>query len=130
MNVMYLISGVLFFLPCALLWAAWRRGLKGGQQSPQPNWRVYCVNAALIIASCAMLAIMGFVVSWFHNGGSPHGLAPAPGLWKSLGPIFTWTLIASVILAILGKGKARFLVLGWAAAVVFALAMVFILEMD
>jgi Mn2+/Fe2+ NRAMP family transporter len=130
MNVMYIISVVLFFFPSALLWAAWRRRLRDWQQSPQSNWRIYCVNAALIFASCATLAVMGFVISWFHNGGSPHGLAPAPGLWKSLGPIFTWTLTASLILAILGNGKARFYVLGWAGAAVVALALVFMLEMD
>jgi hypothetical protein len=57
-------------------------------------------------------------------------LDPQPGLWKSLGPIVGWTLVTSVLLAILGKGKPRFLVLGWAAAVVVANAMVFMLEMD
>jgi hypothetical protein len=45
-------------------------------------------------------------------------------------PDLYMTLLASIALAILGKGKPRFVVLGWAGATVFALAMTFILEMD
>ena len=55
---------------------------------------------------------------------------PSPGLWKSLGPIIKWTLVASVAFVALGKGKGRFLVLKWAVADVFAVAMVYMLQMD
>jgi|ERR1700687_4642517 len=130
MNGMYVVVAVLFILPSALLGAAWKNGLRIGEDSSRPNWRRYSLYAALTVASCSTLASLGFFVSWFHNGGSPHGLSPSPGLWKSLGPIFTWTLVTSVLLAILGKGKPRFLVLGWAAAVVVAMALIFMLEMD
>jgi hypothetical protein len=129
MNVMYVIVGVLFILPGALLGAAWKRGLMDGKES-QPNWRTYALYAALTAASFSTLAIVGFFLSWFHNGGSPHGLTPSLGVWKSLGPIFPWTLATSVVLATCGKGKARLLVLGWSAAAVVATALVFILEMD
>jgi hypothetical protein len=130
MNGMYVVVGVLFTLPGALLGAAWRSGLRIGEESSLPNWRKYFLYAALTVASCSTLASMGFFVSWFHNGGSPHGLDPSPGLWKSLGPIFGWTFVTSVLLAILGKGKPRLLVLGWAVALVVAMAMIVMLEMD
>jgi hypothetical protein len=86
--------------------------------------------AALTVASFSTLAIVGFFLSWFHNGGSPHGLIPPSGIWKALGPIFSWTLAASVVLAICGKGRTRLLVLGWSGAAVLATALVFMLEMD
>lgn len=52
-------------------------------------------------------------------------MTPPQGLWKPLGRVFMFTLIASIPLAICGKGKSRFLVLGWAAVVVVATAMDF-----
>jgi hypothetical protein len=67
--------------------------------------REYSLAASLIAASCATLTEIGFVVSWFHNGGGPHGMEPSPGLWKTLGPIFGGTLLTSVALAILEKGN-------------------------
>jgi hypothetical protein len=129
MNGMYVV-GVLFILPSALLGAGWTTGLRIGKESSRPNWRTYALYAALMVATCSTLAGVGFFVSWFHNGGSPHGMTPPQGLWKPLGRVFMSTLVASVALAICGKGKPRFLVLGWAAAVVVATAMIFMLEMD
>jgi len=35
-----------------------------------------------------------------------------PGTWQILVPAYDWTLLTSVILAIVGKGKGRFFVLG------------------
>jgi hypothetical protein len=130
MNGMYVVTGVVFTFPIALLVAAWRSGIKLGQGSVQPPWRKYFFNAALTVAGCATLSGIAFFISWFHNGGSPHGMDPSPGLWEQLGPIFKWTVIVSVVMGTLGKGKARFLVFGWAAAVVCSMALVFMLEMD
>lgn len=127
---MYIVSTVLVSPACALLWFAWTNKIGAGRQGTQPRWRGYSMVASLIAASVAPLAWIGFVVSWFHNGGSPHGLTPPPGLWKTFGPIFSRALIASVVLAIFGKGKPRAYTLGWAAAILVALSMTFILEMD
>jgi hypothetical protein len=55
---------------------------------------------------------------------------PAPGLWQSLGPNIKWPLGFSVVFAVLGKGKGRFLVLASAVADAFTVAMVFMLQMD
>jgi len=130
MSGMYVVFAVLLVLPSVLLVAAWRKGLRVSPGSSRPSWRTYSLYAALTVATFSTLAIVGFFVSWFNNGGSPHGLTPAPGPWKLLGKLFAWTLVGSVLLASFGKGKPRLLVLGWAIAIVVATAMVFMLEMD
>jgi hypothetical protein len=127
---MYVVSGVLFLLPCSLLGVAWRRLTMDGQESAKPSWRTHCISAALLVASSATLVSVVSIVSWLHSGGSPHGLGPPPGLWKLLGPVLKWTLIASVVLATLGKGKGRILVLGGSVSVVLVMAIVFVLDMD
>jgi hypothetical protein len=130
MNVMYIVSAILLFPACVLLWIAWRRKIETRNQPIQPRWRRYCLADSLVAASCATLACIGRFASWFHNGGSPHGLLPSPGLWKPLGPVFMWTLCASIVLALLGKGKPRLMILGWASAITTAFVLIHILEMD
>ncbi len=127
---MYIVSAVLFFPASVLLWLAWSNKIKSGQVAAESRWRKYSMTASLIAASCATLAGIGFVFSWFHNGGSPHGLDPSPGLWKTLGPIFRATLLASVGLTIFGKGKPRIYVLGWTAAILVGITLIFMLEME
>lgn len=127
---MYIVSAVLLFPACTLLWLAWRNKAKSGQVPSETQWRAFCMVASLIAASCATLLEIGFLVSWFHNGGSPHGMEPSPGLWKTLGPIFRYTLFASVALAVFGKGKPRMYVLGWTAAILAGITLIFMLEMD
>jgi hypothetical protein len=53
-----------------------------------------------------------------------------PGAWQILVRVFWWTLLASVILAIVGKGKGRVFVLGAAVAAVLADFAVIMLDMD
>jgi hypothetical protein len=108
---MYIVSAVLLFPACILLWLGWSHKIKNGPVATESRWREYGMAASLIATSCATLTEIGFVISWFHNGGSPHGMEPSPGLWKTLGPIFRGTLLTSVALAILGKGKPRIYVL-------------------
>jgi hypothetical protein len=127
---MYICSSILFLLPCSLLLVAWSRVFKSGPDSARPNWRTYCLKAAVLVASLVTLASMAFIASWLSNGGSPHGLDPAPGLWKPLGPLFGRSVVLSVVLAALGKGKGRLLLVGSALANIFAVLMVLVLEMD
>ena len=53
-----------------------------------------------------------------------------PGAWQILVRVCWSTLLASVILAIVGKGKGRFFVLGAAVAAVLADFAVIMLDMD
>jgi hypothetical protein len=55
---------------------------------------------------------------------------PPSGLWKSLGRIAFWALVASVALGALGKGQLRLWFLAWAAALAFVSYTIFMLEMD
>jgi hypothetical protein len=73
---------------------------------------------------------IGFLLFLFHNGGSPHGMMPSPGLRKVVGRIPAWALFASVALGVFGKGKPRLLNLAWAVALAFVRYAIFMLEMD
>jgi len=126
----FIATAVLFLLPSSLLWAAWRRYIRSKIETPTPSWWMYFSSAALILAVCSMVLELVFFYSWFHNGGSPHGLMPSPGIWKSVGRISFWTLVGSVGLSILGKGRWRLLMPVWAAACLFVDYLIFMLEMD
>jgi hypothetical protein len=121
---------VLFLLPCSLLWAAWRRSIRTASESPAPSWQTYCGNAALILAAFSTLVELVFFYSWFHNSGSPHGLMPSPGIWKIVGRISFWFLVASVVVSAFGKGRWRLLILAWAASLVLVEYATLMLEMD
>jgi hypothetical protein len=127
---MYIVAVFLFLIPCSLILTGWSRAAKGWQESSEPKWRVNCVTASLLIASCAIPTGLAFILAWLHSGGNPHGMGTAPGVWQILVRVFWWTLAASVALAILGKGKGRFLVLGAAVSAVFADFAVIMLDMD
>jgi hypothetical protein len=127
---MYITAGVLFLIPCSLLCVAWSRSVRASRESERAEWRRYCVNAALLAASTTTLTSVAFIFSWLLSGGSPHGMDPSPGLWKFLGPTIKWTLLASLALAVVGKGKGRFLILASVLADILAVVMVFRLDFD
>jgi hypothetical protein len=126
---MYILACILFLLPTVLLAAAWR-DVAGGRVSDYPEWRKYCVNAALVAATFATLASMLFMFSWLHHGGGPHGLDPSPGLWMRIRPVLKWAFIVGITLTAFGKGRLRLILLGWAPSIVFVLYAVFMLQMD
>ena len=125
---MYVVSAILFVLPCALLGAAWNTVLKN--ESELPGWRRYAIVLGLAMGIVATSAAMAFVYSWFHNGGSFHGLDPAPGAWQTLRPVLKWALLVTVAMALFGKGKGRILLLASAVAYFLVVTMLFILEME
>jgi hypothetical protein len=77
-----------------------------------------------------MLLELIFYFSWFHNGGSPHGLMPAPGIWKFVGRIAFWIFVVSLVLTAFGKGKWRIYIPVWAVSYAFVVYMISALEMD
>src|SRR5437764_11082532 len=121
---------VLFLLPCSLLWTAWRRSARSAREAPPQSWRAHCGRSALILAICSTLLELIFFYSWFHNGGSPHGMMPSPGIWRFVGRISFWTLVGSVVLSAFGKGRWKLLIPAWAAAYLFVGYLIFMLEMD
>jgi len=126
----FIVTIVLFCLPCTLLAAAWRRYLRNPSDTPMPAWRAYCGVTALFLAGCATLLELVFFFSWFHNGGGPHGMLPPPGIWKVAGRIGFWAFVASIILTFFGKGRWRILVPAWAISLCVAELMILALEMD
>jgi len=126
----FIVVMVLFLLPCSLLWAAWRRFDPSAREEAPRSWKDYCGKSALILAACSTLLELVFFYSWFHNGGSPHGMMPSPGIWKFVGRISFWILIGSVGLSAFGRGRWKLLIPAWAAAYLFVAYLVFMLEMD
>lgn len=127
---MYVITVVLFVIPLSILGIAWRGDLKGSKELAHLDWRSYCMKLALIVATIANFTAMGFWLSWTHNGGSPHGLMPAPGLWVPLRDIAKLSVIATVAIGAFARGKERLLVLGSAISIVFVIFLLAALEMD
>jgi hypothetical protein len=129
-KLVFVVTVVLFLLPCLLLLAAWRRYIPKTVETTTHRWRMLCGKAALILATSSMLLDLVFYYSWFHNGGSPHGLMPSPGVWKYVGRIAFWTFAVSLIFTVLGKGKWRVFIPIRAVAYGFVLYMIAMLEMD
>jgi hypothetical protein len=127
---MYIATCLLFLLPSSLLWGAWRSSFKNSKELSAEDWRFYCERIALISASLAIPAAVGFFLSWIHNGGSPHGLLPGDGLWRTLRPIAEMLVLATVMFGIFGKGRGRLLVAGSAISIFFVSLLLFALEMD
>jgi hypothetical protein len=130
MTALYIISAVLLLVPSSLLGSAWRREIKNRQESVQPRWRKYSFQAALFLATAAQLLTMLYFVSFFYNGGDPHGMGPSPGLWSTLGPPSTYTIATSFLLTLLGKGKGKLMLFAWAITIVVAGTMIFLMGMD
>jgi hypothetical protein len=126
----FIVTVVLFLLPCSLLLAAWRRYTRKPIEAPTTSWRTHCGKAALILAVCSMMLELVFYYSWFHNGGSPHGLMPSLGIWRFVGRIAFWTFVGSIVLTAFGKGKWRVFMPVWAVAYAFVVYMILMLEMD
>jgi len=126
----FIVTVLLFLLPCSLLCAAWRSYIRNTVEATTPSWRTYFGKAALIFAICSMLLELVFYYSWFHNGGSPHGLMPSPGIWKFVGRIAFWTFAVTLVFAAFGKGKWRIFIPIWAVAYAFVVYIIAMLEMD
>lgn len=129
-TVMYVATVILFLIPLSILCVAWRSWVLSGKDVKQLDWRSHCLKAALIIATFATVMAMAFSLSFTHSGGSPHGGMPPPGLWLTLRPIAMWSVVATIALGALGKGKIRLLVIGSAISIFCVLALLLLLQMD
>ena len=107
---MYVATGVLFLIPCTLLFFASRNLFRS--DGALPLLRRYLSGAAVFIAGVSTTMHIVWNVSWLHEGGSPHGMRAGPGIWEPLGPILVWTFGIAIALSVLGKGKVRVLLLG------------------
>jgi hypothetical protein len=132
---MYTFTLIMFVLPISLLtaaWFSWVRAASPAQNGPRkyPLWRKRCEIAALILAIAATVFNLISWFSWFHNGGSPHGMTPPLGLWRPAGLAALCALISALTLAGFATGKRRWLLMGWGAAVIVVEIMMSVAEAD
>jgi hypothetical protein len=127
---MYAITVVLFLIPMSILGIAWRGELKKEKEPARRDVRSLGLTLGLFFASAATFAAMGFWLSWSHNGGSPHGFMPAPGLWLPLRETAKWLVVSTVVIGAFARGKGRLLVIGSAISIVFVIFLLAALEMD
>lgn len=125
---MYVVTGVLFLIPCALLFFAMRSQFRS--DGALPLLRRYFSGAAVSIAGVSTIMHIVWNVSWLHEGGSPHGMRAGPGIWEPVGPILVWTFGIAIALSVLGKGKVRMLLLGWSVSMVFVFYTIYMFQMD
>jgi hypothetical protein len=132
---MYIVTLILFVLPVSLLsgaWFSWARASDPAKTKTKkyPGWRKRCEMGALILAIAATVFNLVSWFSWFHNGGSPHGMTPPRGLWRPAGLAAFCALISALTLAGFATGKRWWLLIGWGAAVIVVEVMISIAEMD
>src|SRR5437764_5913530 len=85
-RTLYIVSAILFSLPCGLLISAWLAINRSKGAAPLSTWRRCFVYAALLVGSVSTALNMVWNASWLKHGGSPHGMGAGPGLWQALGP--------------------------------------------
>jgi hypothetical protein len=124
-TTMYVATLILFLLPLSLLAAAWR-----SLKSSNGTWRLHSLTAAVVLGTLATLTSMVFWLSWTHSGGSPHGLMPLPGLWLKIRPLAEVSVLATIAVGALGKGKGRLFIIACALSIVLVVFLLGVGEMD
>ena len=100
---MYVVTLVLFSVPCFLMLSAWSRALKTRQAAPKPDWRIACLVAALVAGSCTIAAGLSFVFAWLYAGGNPHGMGTPPGISQVLRWVFWSAFLGTIGLTLLAR---------------------------
>jgi len=121
---------LLFLIPLWLLGSAWSGSFRATPRDVARDWRWYFLIASVLAGTILAIAAIVSSFSWSYNGGSPHGLLPRPGVWMSLRPIIKWSLIASLLLALVGRGRSRLLVIASTFSVLFVEWALAVVEMD
>ena len=127
---MYIAAAILFLLPWTLLVCSWFAFQRGGITAPLPQWRNFLFYAALLGAFLSTVLNMIWNTSWLKSGGGPHGMSAGPGLWRHLGPFLVWSFMASTLLAMFGKRKARVLMLAWSVSMFRVFQGIYVLQFD
>src|SRR6267143_4747492 len=127
---MYVASGILFLLPCFLLYSSWRCFFLAERRPALATWRKYSVKAALLMVAVSTLLNVVWNASWLHCGGSPHGIGAGPGIWQPLGRLLLWTFGIALVLSLFGKGKGRILLMAWPASMYFVFQAIYMIQFD
>jgi hypothetical protein len=125
---MYVVTVVLFLVPCILICIGWGRRALHQKTADAPTWRDRCMVVSFVSGILGALVGMAAELFWLHGGGNPHGMGSAPGVWQQLLTSSRYAFLLTFILAILGKGTGRIFVLGALATASFADVMVQLLQ--
>jgi len=126
----YVVSAFVFVPSLCLLCLCWMRVFPDRQKTEVPDWRSYCIRTALFIAISATPFMIFGIFSYLKNGGGIHGSMPTAGVWMLFMRISNWAVIATFLLAFLGKGKGKVTLLGWGVSLLFAEAIVVLIAFD
>ena len=127
---MAILTLIVFAVPATLVALAGRPGVRARSFESAAPWRAKLYKPVLGLLGCSLIFGVAFFLSWFNRGGSPHGLLPAPGAWKFLGPIATWLWLCGLVLSFLLKGRARLLLAAAGFLQLLATLFLFAAEMD
>jgi hypothetical protein len=127
---MYVATVILFAIPCSIVSVGWIRAFKAIDAPMRRDSRSNFAWLGLIAATFATVTAICFEFSWTHNGGSPHGMGPGPGLWLSLRRIAIWAVASTIVLGAFARGKVRLLIIGSAISIVIVDTMLAMLEME
>jgi len=126
----YIFALLLYLLPSAFLWAAWRREAKARLSAQRTEWRDSCLRVAYFAAACGTGLSLTFLVSFLYNGGGIHGSQTSPGIWKAFGPISAGMVVLSFLLATALRSRGTLLLIAWLLGVFAADYAVFQLAFD
>jgi hypothetical protein len=126
----YILSAVFYLLPIGCLIMAWVSAIRSEMRSDLPAWRTKCLVGGLILATVTTLAALSFGFSRLQCGGRMHGMAPSPGFWQSIRPVFFYGFIATVLFTALGRGQGRSKLFGWVLGMILVNLAVGLIAMD
>jgi hypothetical protein len=127
---MYVVTVILFAIPCSILSVGWIRAFKPIGAPMRRDLRSNFVWLGLIAATFATVTALCFEFSWTHNGGSTHSTGPGPGLWLPLRRIAIWAVAATIVSGAFGRGKVRVLILGSAISIAVVDTMLAMWKME
>src|SRR5215472_9235766 len=126
----YLFAALLYALPSAFLWGAWRREIKARFVHERSGWRSSISRVAFLAAGCGTLLSFIFLLSYLYNGGGIHGSSLSPGLWKTLGLLSAGISVLSFLLAIVSRSSGMLFLVGWLLGIFGANYAIFQLAID
>jgi hypothetical protein len=126
-----LIAVIIFFLlPVSFLVAAFRQVMRARREGAMTNRRWHCSVLALALASITVAWTLIQELSWFINGGSPHGMEAGPGIWMWMRHVSLWLLVGMFAMSFFAWGRAKWWLAAIGPAIMFVAYALYMLQFD